>query len=58
MNFQTKVGETQKKTDNISDLHSGFTEGRIITDNLYFLKYCTNQSYRRKQELIVTSFDI
>ena len=53
--MRQKLEKHIKLADNINDLQSGFTEDRRITDNLStsMLKYCINESYKKKKELIV-----
>ncbi len=55
--LRQKLEKHIKATDSISDLQAGFTQDRRITDNLYILKYCIEESYKMKKELIVTSLD-
>lgn len=58
------MGMLRQKSENhiesresVNDLESGFTGDRRITDNIYMVKYCGDESYKKKNELIVTSLE-
>ena len=52
-----KIEEHFIKNGLINVLQAGFTKKRRIADNLYMLRYCIENSFRRKQTLFVIAID-
>ena len=55
--IRDEIEEHFIKNDLINVLQAGFTKKRRITDNLYILRYCTENSFKRKQTLFVIAID-
>ena len=55
--IQDKIEEHFIKNDLINVRQAGFTKKRRITDNLYILRYCIENSFKRKQTLFVIAID-
>ena len=52
-----KIEEHFIKNGVINVLQAGFTKKRRIADNLYMLRCCIENSFRRKQTLFVIAID-
>ena len=55
--LKTKIEEHIKITQGRSDLQASYTENRRISNNLYILRYCIEESFKSKQPLIVLLVD-
>ena len=55
--IKSKIEQYLKDCGIHTDLQAGFTERRRTTDNLFILKYCIEESYRKKRQLYVISID-
>ena len=55
--LKTKIEKHLLKTECRNDMQGSYTEKRRITDNLYILKHCIEESYKSKQLLIIISVD-
>ena len=43
--------------ERVGSLQAGFTEGRRMEENLFLLKQCVEESYRRREKLVVVGID-
>lgn len=41
----------------MNELQAGFTKGRRFKDNVFLVKYCIDDSKRRKQKLVLVAID-
>ena len=55
--LKTKIEEHLKENDEMLEIQAGFTNGGKIEDNLFLLRYCVEDSFRRKKPLYVTAID-
>ena len=52
-----KVEQHLKENDELLEIQAGFTSGGKIEDNLFLLRYCVEDSYRRRMALYLTAID-
>ena len=52
-----KIVEHIRQAEEQRKFQSGFTRGRRLEDNLFILRYCIEESYRRGKPLFVMAID-
>ena len=55
--LKTKIEQHLEEKDEMLELQAGFTSGRRIEDNLFILRYCVENSFRRKKPLYLAAID-
>ena len=52
-----EIEEHLKRCGMVNDAQAGFTKNRRIEDNLFILRYCKEEAFRMKKQLVVISVD-
>ena len=55
--IREKIEEHLENNGITNELQAGFTKNRRITDNLFILRYCIENSFKNKKELYVIAID-
>lgn len=55
--IKNKIEQHMKNEDKVNEMQSGFTKARRVTDNLFILSYCIEESFKMKTPLYVIAID-
>ena len=55
--LKDKIERHLKDNDEMLEVQAGFTSGGKVEDNLFILRYCVEDSFRRKKPLFLTAID-
>ncbi|XP_068250211.1 uncharacterized protein [Palaemon carinicauda] len=55
--MKDEIEEHLERNMEMKETQAGFTKGGRVEDNIFILQYCVEESYKRKESLIVISID-
>ena len=55
--IKNKIVQHLDRNGLISDYQAGFTGSRRLEENLFIVRYCIQETYRRARELVVVAID-